>query len=151
MQYAGPVDGLTFDRVLTMPRIAVVPAWSAYADADRLTPTDVENAQWIQLAPVHPSLAAWAGPAMQFVPQDERGVRSPAAIPAAVAVTGRLALHAAAARRFYPNPTVRFIPNDGQPFEIAIATRDTDDRAATAAIRRAAHLVATRTPAEAAR
>jgi len=66
-------------------------------------------------------------------------------------VTGQLSLHAAAARRFYPHPAVRFIPMDGQPFEIAIATRDTDDRASIAAIRRAAHFVASQAPSQAAR
>jgi len=151
VQYAGPVDGLTFDRVLTMPRVAVVPVRSAYADADRLTPADVENAPWVQMARLHPSIADWAGPGMEHVPQDERGVRNPSAIPAAVSVTGRLSLHAAAACRFYPHPAVRFIPMDGQPFEVAIATRDTDDRASIAAIRRAAHFVATQTPLQAAR
>jgi hypothetical protein len=40
---------------------------------------------------------------------------------------------------------------DGQPFEIAIATRDTDDRASIAAIRRAAHFVAAQTPTRAVR
>src|SRR5262249_17324986 len=34
VQYVGPVDGLVFERVLSMPRVAVVPARSAFADAD---------------------------------------------------------------------------------------------------------------------
>jgi hypothetical protein len=58
-----------------------------------------------------------------------------------VATTGRIALHAEAAGRFYPHPDVRFVPLDGPPVEIAVATRTTDDRDAIAAVRHATRLL----------
>jgi hypothetical protein len=50
-------------------------------------------------------------------------VRNPAAVPAAVATTDRVGLPLDAARRFFPDPDVRFVPIDGPRGEISIATR----------------------------
>jgi DNA-binding transcriptional LysR family regulator len=140
VQYVGPVDGLAFDRVLSVPRVAVVPTRSPYADADRLSAADVVDAAWVSVASSHPALTAWAGPAAQAT-RSAALVRNPAAIPAAVSTTGKLAVHAAAAAHFYPRPDVRFVPLDGPPCEIAIATRETDSRSTTTAVRRAARLL----------
>jgi hypothetical protein len=65
-------------------------------------------------------------------------VRHPAAIPTAVATTGRVALHAAEAARFFPRPDVRFVPLEGPPVQVAVATRSGDARPAVTAFRRAA-------------
>jgi DNA-binding transcriptional LysR family regulator len=146
VQNTGPVDGLAFDPLIAIPRVAVVPARSAYADADALTTADVADAPWISMAECHPVMAAWAGAAAQA----GRGVpvRSPAAIPAAVATTGRLALHGEAASRYYPRPDVRFISLDGPPCEVALATRCGDDRPAVQAFRRAARIFSLVTAAD---
>jgi DNA-binding transcriptional LysR family regulator len=141
IQYTGPVDGLAFEPVLSVPRVAVVPARSPYADADHLTPADVADAPWIPVAAGDPGLATWAGPAAQAT-RGTAGLRNPAGIPTAVSMTGHLAVHAAAAARFYPHPDVRFVPLAGPACEIAIATRESDNRHATQAIRRAARLLA---------
>ncbi|MEU9705558.1 LysR family transcriptional regulator [Streptomyces sp. NPDC047981] len=140
VHYAGPVDGLVFDRVLTMPRVAVVPARSAFADADRLTPEDLHDAAWVPMAPTHPGLEGWAGDGVTGA-VGSTPVHTPAALPGAVAATGRVALHAAAAARFYPHREVRYVPLDGPPCEIAVATRASDHRPATEAVREAARLL----------
>jgi hypothetical protein len=140
VQYVGPVDGLVFEHALTMPRVVVVPALSPFADADCLTEADVSDSPWLPTALTHPALEAWSGPAADG--SHSRGaLRNPAAIPGAVATTGRIALHAEAASRFYPHPEVRFVPLDGLPVEIAVATRATDDRHAIAAVRHATRLL----------
>ncbi|MFC8093406.1 LysR family transcriptional regulator [Streptomyces sp. NPDC057301] len=43
VHYTGPVEGLAFERVLSSPRVAIVPARSALADADYLTPADLDD------------------------------------------------------------------------------------------------------------
>ncbi|HEV7787523.1 MAG TPA: hypothetical protein VGP05_00810 [Pseudonocardia sp.] len=72
---------------------------------------------------------AWAGFALDITvggrgePRRGRVVRNPAAVPAAVATTDRVGLPLDAARRFFPDPDVRFVPIDGPRGEISIATR----------------------------
>jgi DNA-binding transcriptional LysR family regulator len=140
VQYVGPVDGLAFTPVLTMPRVAVVPSGCAYADADRLTEAEVADGPWLPMARTHPAVTEWSGPAAD-TPTNRNALRNPAAIPAAVATTGRISLHAEAASRFYPRPDVRFIPLDGPPVQVAIATRAADERPAVTAVHRAADLL----------
>jgi hypothetical protein len=53
----------------------------------------------------------------------------------------RIALHAETVDRFHPHPDVRFVPRDGPPVEIAVATRTTGDRHAIAAVRHATRLL----------
>jgi DNA-binding transcriptional LysR family regulator len=142
VQYVGPVDGLVFERAMTMSRVVVVPARSAFAEADHLTEADIRDASWLPTALAHPALAAWSGPAADGS-LSRNALRHPAAIPGAVATTGLLALHADAARRFYPHPDVCFIPFSGPPVEIAIATRATDNRTTIAAVRDATRLLRT--------
>ncbi|WP_322768618.1 LysR family transcriptional regulator [Frankia sp. Cr1] len=135
VQFVGELDGVDFEPVLSSPRVAVVPAWSELAGASFLTSGDLAELPWLEVGGREPLLASWVGSA--------RGagapcVRHPAAIPTAVATTGRVSLHAAAAARYYPRPDVRFVPAEGPPVEIAVATRSGDRRPAVAAFRRAA-------------
>ena len=141
VHYLGELDGLTFDRVLTMPSVVVAPRSSPFADADRLTRDDVADAGWIRLAGAHPRLAEWAGPAEQ-APRSSPVVDLPSAIPSAVATTGLLGMHGEAAGRYFARPDVRFIPMDGAPVEVAVVTRQTDDRPVVGAFRQAAAAVA---------
>ncbi|HEY9412554.1 MAG TPA: LysR substrate-binding domain-containing protein [Jiangellaceae bacterium] len=137
VHYLGPLDGLTFQVVMSVPRVVIVPATSPFADADRLSPADLDGQPWIQLTANHPGLAEWAGPAGE--PNRSRPLlRTPSAAATAVATTGSLALHGEPASRFYPHPDVRFIPLDGPPVEVAIATREDDDRPAASIFHRAA-------------
>ena len=68
-------------------------------------------------------------------------LRHPVAVPGAVATTGRTALHAEAAARFYPHSDIRFVPLAGPPVQIAVATCATDDRHAITAVRHATRLL----------
>lgn len=147
VQDVGLVDGLVFDHVLTMPRVAVVPSRSPYADAVCLTASEAAEAPWISVADGHPGMRAWAGPAAQAGGAGT-AVRSPAAIPTAVATTGRLGLHAQGAARYYPRPDVRFIPTEGPPCKIVLATREGDRRPPVTAFQRAVRLVKTITSAD---
>jgi hypothetical protein len=139
----GPADGLVFDRVFETARVAVVPARSAYADADRLTTADVAGAQWVRPLGRHPGLADWAGPAVTHGRRSV-AVRTPAAVPAAVATSGQLGMHGEPARRFFARPDVRFIPLAGAPAVVSVVTREADARQAVLAFRRAALAVADR-------
>lgn len=141
VHYLGEVDGLHLQPVLDTGCVAVVPVASPWADADRLSRKDVADASWIQLSGAHPRLADWAGPAQQ-APRTAPVVRNPAAIAAAVATSGLLGLHGAAAGQFYARPDVRYVPLDGEPVTVAVATRRGDDRPAVEAFRRAARAVA---------
>ena len=136
VQYVGELDGLEFERILSSPRAAVVPAESPLADADMLTVAELADCPWLNPAGQEPGLISWAGPG----PGLDRGapqVRHPGAIPTAVATTGRLSLHAAAAATYFPHPDVRFVPVEGPAVQVAVATRTGDHRAGVAAFRRA--------------
>jgi DNA-binding transcriptional LysR family regulator len=142
VQQVGPVDGLVFDPMLTLQRVAVVPAWSDLADAEHLSARDVDGREWLSMSRgAHPAFATWMGPASEYS-RSAGVVRNPAGIPSAVATTGALGLHAEAASRFFPHPSVRFVPIEGDPCHIAIASRYRDDRPEVTAFRRAAALVA---------
>jgi DNA-binding transcriptional LysR family regulator len=139
----GHEDGLRFDRMFETPRVAVVPAGSPYADAERLTPADLDGAQWVRPVGRRPGLADWAGPSAA----QGRGsvaVRTPAAVPAAVATSGQLGIHGEPARRFFARPDVRFIPLAGAPAVVSVVSREADRRPAVLAFRRAARAVADR-------
>ncbi|HET9653919.1 MAG TPA: LysR family transcriptional regulator [Kineosporiaceae bacterium] len=138
VQFVGDLDGVDFEPVLSSPRVAVVPASSAVGEASFLTLGELDGLRWLEVAGREPLLRSWVGPAQG---SGTVCVRHPAAIPAAVATTGRLSLHAAAASRYYPRPDVRFVPVEGSAVEIAVATRSGDRRPAVAAFRRAAALV----------
>jgi len=139
----GHEDGLCFDRMFETGRVAVVPARSAYADAGRLTPADLEGAQWVRPLGRHPGLADWAGPGAA-IGRGSVAVRTPAAVPAAVATSGQLGIHGEPARRFFARPDVRFIPLAGPPAVVSVVSREADRRPAVLAFRRAARAVADR-------
>jgi len=136
----GPVDGLRLDRVLDTGRWAVVPAGSPLAGAARLTEADVGDAQWVRLVGRHPGLADWAGPAGSSG-STSTVVRSPAAVPAAVATSGQLGVHGEPARRFFPHPGVRYVPLAGPAALVSVASREGDERPAVRAFREAARAV----------
>lgn len=140
VQHVGPVDGLVLARVFSSPQVAVVPARSTLADADRLTLRDLDGAAWLGIEATHPGYVDWAGPAAHWTRQ-ATAVRSPAAIPAAVATTGLIGLHADAARRYFPRPDVRFVPVDGPACDVAVAVREADDRPGVTAFCEATRLV----------
>jgi DNA-binding transcriptional LysR family regulator len=138
VQFVGELDGVDFEPILSSPRVAVVPARSELAGASFLTSDDLSALPWLEVGGREPLLASWVGSARDA---GAPCVRHPAAIPTAVATTGRVSLHAAAAARYYPRPDVRFVPAEGPPVEIAVATRSGDRRPAVAAFRRAAAIV----------
>ncbi|MGY1714179.1 LysR family transcriptional regulator [Geodermatophilus sp. SYSU D01106] len=140
VQHLGAVDGLEFRTVLRTPSVVVVPASSPLADAPLLTRDDVADEPWLRMSSAHPRFRDWVGPAGM----DGRGsaVRHPASIPAAVATTGRIGMHGAAAAAFFPRPDVRFVPLDAPPVEVAVVTRAADRRPAVESFRRAADAVA---------
>jgi LysR substrate binding domain-containing protein len=129
----GGADDLVLDRVMDSERFAVVPAESELAAADHLTEPDVADRPRV-VPVVQPDLAAWGGG------ERRRGgveVRSPANVAAAVAVTGRIGVHAEAATRYFPHPGVRYLPLDGPRAVVAIASRRRDRRDPVAAFRTA--------------
>jgi DNA-binding transcriptional LysR family regulator len=140
VHYLGDADGLVLQPVLRTPRVAVIPAWSPLAAAERLTREDVAGYSWLRMGGPPSRLAAWAGSDNRSL----RGatVRRPSAIPGAVATTGLLGLHGAAAARYYPRPDVRFVPIEGVSVVVAVATREGDHRHVIRAVRDAAVLAA---------
>ncbi|MFE8013807.1 LysR family transcriptional regulator [Streptomyces antibioticus] len=141
VHYTGPVEGLAFEVVFASPRVALVPTRSELAGAEFLSHADLDDRQWVPVARSGPGKSAWAGPWGAAEPSAAGCVRNPAALPAAVAATGGLSMHAAAAARFYPHPEVHFVPMAGTPCEIAVATRAGDLREATRAVREAARIL----------
>lgn len=138
VQYVGNLDGLDFEPVFSSPRVAVVPVSSPLADASFLTLGDLGDRRLLDVGSREPLLRSWLGFAtVTGAPP----VRYPAAIPTAVATTGCVALHAAVAARYYPRPDVRFVPAEGSPVEVAVATRSGDQRPGVTAFRRAAAAV----------
>lgn len=138
-QFVGPLDGLEFDPILSSPRAAVVPRTSPLADASFLTALDLEHGRWLRLASREPAMQRWAGS------EGDVGavtVRQPATIPTAVATTGMISLHAAAAEHFYRHPEVRYVPAEGPPVEVAVVTRTGNPHPGVAAFRRAARALA---------
>jgi DNA-binding transcriptional LysR family regulator len=140
VQYTGPVDGLVFDRLFSSPRVLVAPARSQWVDADLLTERDLDGCAWLEVEPSSVTLGEWVPTSRRS--QNGPGVRTPSAIPTAVASTGLLSLHAALAEVYFPRPDVRFVPCDGPPCEVAIATRAGDARPLIAAFRSSASTVA---------
>jgi DNA-binding transcriptional LysR family regulator len=138
VHHVGAIEGLELQPILSSPRVAVVPAASAMADATVLTGTELADCPWLNVASREPALHSWVGLALGT---SAPAVRHPAAIPATVATTGRVLLHAAMAADFYPRPDVRFVPAEGPDVEVALATRADDPRPVVEAVRRAAATV----------
>ena len=138
VQHVGFLDGLHLEAVLSSPRVAVLPAPSELSEASYLTMGDLDGLNWLDVGGQEPLLRSWMGSARA---DGARLVRHPTAIPTAVATTGRVSLHAAAAAQYYPRPDVCFVPVEGPPVQVAVATRSGDQRPGVAAFRRAAALV----------
>ncbi|WP_408897199.1 LysR family transcriptional regulator [Nocardioides sp. R1-1] len=133
LQDLGGAEDLLVEPALHTQRCAVVPWDSELAAAERLSPSDVMDRVFVSLVG-QPGLAAWSGtrPSSGSVE-----VRSPASIPTAVAMTGLIGIHGEPAVRFLPHPHVRYLPLDGPPAVVAIATRPRDRRELVAAFRAA--------------
>jgi hypothetical protein len=108
--------------------------------APSLTAGDLADCSWLDVASHEPLLRSWAGfPGAVTT----TAVRHPGAIPTAVATTGSVFMHAEAAARYYPRPDVRFVPLEGAPVQVSIATRTGDRRPGAEAFRTAAAVVRT--------
>ena len=119
VQFVGDLDGLDLEPVLSSPRVAVLPA-SWRSARLRTSPFPIwMGCRWLDVATHEPMLRSWMGPAADA---GARSVRHPAGIPTAVATTGRVSLHAAAAAQYYPRPDVRFVPVEGPP--VRVGARD---------------------------
>jgi DNA-binding transcriptional LysR family regulator len=140
VHYVGDLDGLDFEPVFSSPRVAVVPASSPLADAPFLTAADLGDRSWLGVASREPLVHSWAGALGE---ETTVSVRHPAAIPAAVATTGSVFVHAEIAARYYARPDVRFVSTEGAPVQVALATRSGDRRPGVEAFRRAAAAVQT--------
>ncbi|GAA4884702.1 LysR family transcriptional regulator [Actinomycetospora straminea] len=138
----GAVDGVRLDRLFATPRVAVVPASSPLADADHLAEDDVDGRPWVAVAGRHPGLGRWAGVTGQ-TSRRSPVVRTPAAIPAAVATSGMLGVHGLLAERYFPRPDVCFVPLAGAEAQVSVATRADDDSRTAVAFRQAAELLTT--------
>lgn len=128
----GGADDLLVERVMDTQRYAVVPAESDLANASSLTVRDIGDRPWV-LPAGQPGLSAWVGDGVQVGVE----VRSPAATPAAVVTTGFIGMHGEPAIRFLPHPGVRYVPLQGSPAAVAVATRAQDRRDAVVAFRSA--------------
>lgn len=135
----GGAEDLELDPVVDLDRYAVVPVGSELAEAERLTAADVDGQRWISPVGGFPGLAEWGDSAGR---PGGVHVRSPSGVPTAVATSGRLGLHAEPARRFFPHPGVRYVPLEGPPARIAVATRPGDRGEGVAVFRAAARAVA---------
>ncbi|TQR87524.1 LysR family transcriptional regulator [Mycobacterium hodleri] len=134
----GGAEDLRVEHVMDVERCAVVPAESELAHATHLTPEVISDRPCIR--PIgQPGLAAWAA---GRYPRHGAEVRSPLNIPSAVAMSGALGVYAEPARRYLPNPDIRYITLDGPPAIIALASRPQDHRESTTAFRRAVHATA---------
>jgi DNA-binding transcriptional LysR family regulator len=135
----GGAEDLHIEHVMDIERCAVVPADSELAHATHLTPDDIVERPCIR--PIgQPGLSEWE--AGRF-PLHGATVRSPLSIPSAVAMSGTFGVYAEPARRYLPNPDVRYIALDGPPAIIALASRWHDHREGTAVFRRAVRATTT--------
>lgn len=140
IQYLEPVPGIVFDELFASPRVAVVPRGSALAARRRLSAQDLTGHEWVGIDSSDPGMQAWAG--RDPVHRAQISVSNPASIPTVVAATGAIGLHAEEAAHHLPHPGVRFIPVDGEPMHIALASRENDTRSGVSALRDAVNAVA---------
>ena len=135
----GGAADLRAEEVMETERYAVVPADTDLAEADHLTASDVFDHPCVT-AVGQPGLADWSGGRSTLAAVE---VRSPSNIATAVATTGLLGIHAEPATRYFPHPGVRYLPLDGPPAIVAIASRVRDRREPVTAFRTAVHAGAT--------
>jgi len=135
----GDADGLTLDPTLEMDRVAVVPAESELAEADRLTLADLAGRRTVSPVGGPPGLDDWGDTSGR---RGGIGVRSPSGVAAAVVTSGWPGLHAEPAQRFFPHPGVRYVPMEGARARVSVATRPGDRREPVAVFRAAARAAA---------
>jgi DNA-binding transcriptional LysR family regulator len=134
----GGADDLALEFVMGTERCAVVPVESDIAAAARLTSADLQGRPCV-LPLGQPGLASWLDLDISGSPVT---VHSPASIPGAVVASGALGVHGEPATRFLAHPGIRYIPLDGAPAVVAVATRADDRRPLVMAFRsmvRASH------------
>ena len=136
VQHLGPVEGLDLITVFRTPRVIVIRSDSRWAKAQYLAEPDLRGTQLLPVADA--GFAAWAGGRDIGDDGARMAVRSPAAIPAAVASTGLPCMHAAPAQWYFPHPGVQFRPIEGSTCDVAIATRAHDHRQLVETFRRVA-------------
>ena len=118
----GGGEDLSVDHVMQTGRCAVVPVESELASAEVLTTADLAGQRCV--IPVgQPGLAAWLG---ADVAPARVTVQSPASIPGAVVASGAIGIHGEPAARFLAHPAVRFVPLDGSPAVVSLASRPAD-------------------------
>lgn len=135
------VNGFTADILFSVPRVVVVPVRSRWADAGFLNVEELVRQKWLPVSFGSRAEAEWAWPQPHCGSQS--AVVTPAAIPAAVALTDTIAFHGAPARTYFPHPGVRFIDCDARGISVAVATRTGDTRQTVTAVRRILTSVAT--------
>lgn len=140
VHYLGDIDGLDLQFVMRTPRVAVVPAYSNVARARQITRENSDGQQWLRLSGGDDRFAEWAGP--HVTRSTGPWISTLDTVSVAVATTGMLGMHGAAAEQFYAHPDVRFIPMVGDPISTAVATRADDERPEVQAFRTAARFVA---------
>lgn len=127
----GGADDLAVEFVMGTERCAVVPVESDLAAAARLTSSDLQGRPCV-LPLGQPGLAPWLGIDISGSPVT---VHSPASIPGAVVASGALGVHGEPATRFLTHPGVRYIPLEGAPAVVAVASRADDRRPLVTAFR----------------
>jgi DNA-binding transcriptional LysR family regulator len=135
LHYVGGADDLKIEEVMSDTSYAVVPAFSEFADAPRLTMADLID---------HPSVTPVGQAGLLHWETGQTAasraqVRSPSNIPNAVAATGYVGIHAEPARRYLAHPEVRYVPLEGPPAVVAVATRPRDNSDPVAAFRASVH------------
>lgn len=133
VHYLGDVDGIDLLPVMQTPRVAVVPLESSYAQADRLSIDDVPSGRWIRFEGTDDRFSDWVGP-----PATGVFTTTLEMLTTAVATTGLIGIHGAAAATFFSHPDVCFVPLEGPPITAAVATRHGESRPAVLAFRSAA-------------
>ena len=137
VHYLGEVGGVELVPVMVTPRVAVVPSSSSLARAARISVDDVRAQDWLRVDGGDDRFADWVG-----APSAGRVAATIDTVTTAVATTGLVGFHGAAAAEFFAHPDVRFVPLEGAPVTTAVATRADDDRPEVIAFRIAAARVA---------
>jgi len=102
-----PIDGIDLLPVMAADPVAIVPRRSPLADAHRLSVGDVAGELFVDVDLGTSGIERWLGDAWTEAWMDRKygdRVRYPAALPAAVALTNRIAMHTSAAADYFPHP-----------------------------------------------
>ncbi|WP_326837997.1 LysR family transcriptional regulator [Amycolatopsis rhabdoformis] len=141
VHHTGDVDGLDSAPLMDLSRALIVPRDSEWADLTIVSESDMASMSGlIPLPYASASQATWAGADLHD--RVWEGIRTPSAIPTAVATTARPALHVMDGAEFFPHPQVRYVPCAGAPCTMAVAIREQDKRPAVRDFVRVAEAVA---------